>query len=158
MGNRRDVQVAHALNDLVKDAFHIDIWVFGIPYAHIVAVEVDRVQLTDAIRETRRIEIRLDSADAENEVGRLNHLPHTCIGAISSIDTAEILVRLIHCALAHGCDKGRQARNLDQLLHLFQGTVTDGTSINQDDRVLGCVEILENHVDDIILLLGIVLG
>lgn len=43
-------------------------------------------------------------------------------------------------------------------MHLLKDTMTNGTSIDQNDRLLGRPEVLQNNVDDVILLFGIVCG
>jgi hypothetical protein len=96
------------LNNLPQDSLHVDIRVLGVPDPHIGAVEVNGVKLSNAIGETSSVKVGLDGANTQDEIGCLNSLTDSRIGAVSGLNTPEVLVRLVHGSLAHGGYEGWQ--------------------------------------------------
>lgn len=84
-----------------------------------VGVEVDRAQLADAVRKSRRVEVRLDRPEAEDQVGRLDHLSDGFVGAAAGVDAAVVGRCLIDGAFAHWSYKGGKARLVDEFVYLF---------------------------------------
>ena len=103
---RDDIRLAHLLDNLSKNALHVDVGILRITHAHKVAVEIDGIHLPDAISETGRVEIGFDGANAEDQVGGLDYLANTGIGSVAGIHATEVLVCLVHSALAHWGYKG----------------------------------------------------
>src|SRR5690348_14044227 len=94
------VDSTHPLDDFAQNPLHIDLWVFGVSHTHISTVEINGVELTDVVGESARVEIGLDSTDAQDKVGRLDLLANTRIRSRASIHTSVVRTSLIHCSLA----------------------------------------------------------
>lgn len=62
----------------------------------------------------------------------------------------------VNSTFSHRSDKDGEICLFDEIVNLVQDTMTDGTSIDKDDRVLCSAEVLENNVNDVCFALGII--
>lgn len=105
--SRLEVQLAHPLDHLTEHTLHPDLRVVRVSDLDPITVEINGVQLTDAVGETGRVEIRLQCSNAEDQVCAFDSFPHTLIRAISGVDTAVVGQGFINGTLAHRRDKSR---------------------------------------------------
>jgi hypothetical protein len=157
-GRRRHGSRVNLVNDLAQDTPHGDTRVGGISDLAVSAVEVDRVELGGSVGETGSVEVTLESANGDEQIRLLDDLLDSGrMRSLTSKDTTIVGVVFVHSALAHGGDKDGELELVDELMHLLDDTMTDGTSINQDDRSGSSVHGLEDLLDDKVLALGVVL-
>jgi hypothetical protein len=65
-------------------------------------------------------------------------------------------VLFVNSTFAHRSDKDWEICLFNEVMNLVKDTVTDSTSIDEDDRALRSTEILENNIDDVCFTLRIV--
>lgn len=149
---------ADEVGQLDEDAAHAHAGIGGVADDAVVAVEVDGVELRGLVGEAGGVEVALEAADGQDQVGRLNGLLDVRVRAATGVDADVVGVLLVDAALAHGGDEDGDVGPVDEGVDLVQDAMAHGAGVDQNDGLLGGVEVLEGDVDDVVLLLGVVGG
>lgn len=104
-----------------------------------------------------RYKTYLEGTDCQNQVRRLNNVLNLRrVRSVAGIDTTICWVFFVNSTFTHRSDKDGEICLFDEVVNFVKDTMTNGTSIDKDDRVLCGTEVLENDVNDVCFALGII--